>query len=85
MAVDSRPIADIVGPVAAREFDAAKDVYKRTLLEWALRLPSLSDARFLTECRGSTLYAEAHARVMREHRYTPSPTAPCTCRASGHR
>lgn len=47
---DSSAIADIVGPVAIGEFDNAKDHYKPDLIDWALKLPSLTDDRFLDAC-----------------------------------
>ncbi|MEV4672801.1 hypothetical protein AB0K34_14185 [Actinomadura sp. NPDC049382] len=47
---DRASIVDIVGPVAIGEFDNAKDHYKPGLIEWASKLPTLSDQAFLTEC-----------------------------------
>lgn len=31
------------------------------------------------DCQGPTLYSNAHARIMREHGYSPSPDGTCTC------
>lgn len=31
------------------------------------------------DCRGDTLYSQAHSRVMRDAGHQPSPTSPCTC------
>lgn len=39
--------ADLVGPVAVDEFAAADDRHKPALIEWALRLPTLTDDEFL--------------------------------------
>jgi hypothetical protein len=122
---DLDSIADIVGPVAAREFENAKDFYKPGLIAWARKLPKLSDAEFLAQCgvaihdsalvnsfrgnwehehfkasacyheaqrrhvaaghskdcRGTCLYGQAHARVMRGQGHEPSPTTECTCGA----
>lgn len=30
-------------------------------------------------CRGDTIYGRAHARLMRDHGYTPQPHLDCTC------
>ncbi|TYK45092.1 hypothetical protein [Actinomadura decatromicini] len=43
-------IIDIVGPVAAQEFDSAQDHYKPGLIAWARKLPELTDEQFLTQC-----------------------------------
>lgn len=48
--ITSALIADIVGPVAAQEFDNAKDTYKPGLLDWARKLRDLSDDEFHQEC-----------------------------------
>lgn len=120
---DIQSIADIVGPVAVREFNNAADHYKPGLLVWARDLPTLTDEQFLTECshaiydsalvgrfrgnwdhehfkasachseakrrhvaaghasdcRGSTLYGQAHARAMREAGHKPPALTGCTC------
>lgn len=35
------------------------------------------------DCRGETLYGKAHSKLMREHRYTPSPAGECHCDLGG--
>lgn len=50
MAATSKEIADLVGPVAAQEFDNANDHYKPGLLDWARKLQQLSDEDFYKEC-----------------------------------
>ncbi|MFF5261442.1 hypothetical protein ACFY4C_21065 [Actinomadura viridis] len=127
--LDSRELAEIVGPVAAREFDNAKEIYKADLNSWAQKLADLTDGQFLgecssaiynsalvsqfrgnwehehfkasacfheaqrrhvaaghsAECHGNTLYSEAHAKVMRESGYQPTPAADCNCTKSSRR
>jgi hypothetical protein len=51
-------IVDIVGPVAAREFEAAAGRYKPGLIEWARALPGLPDDEFEQVC-GSAIYDSA--------------------------
>jgi len=47
---DAQWIADTFGPVAAQEFNGAKDTYKADLVTWARDLPDLSDDAFAREC-----------------------------------
>lgn len=44
-------LAEKVGVVAAKEFEAAEDWAKPKLLEWIDKLPSLSDETFALECQ----------------------------------
>lgn len=51
-------LAALVGLVAAGEYDAAKDVYKPRLLEWARSLAAMDDGEFARETR-SAIYESA--------------------------
>lgn len=55
---------DLVGLVAAREFDAAADHYKPQLAAWAQNLPTLGDGEFLNAAR-SAIYNSALANSFR--------------------
>lgn len=51
-------IADMVGPVAVREFNAAADHYKPNLITWARNLATLDDNQFMDEA-ASAIYDSA--------------------------
>lgn len=50
--------ADLVGPVAIREFEAAANHYKPGLIEWTHNLSTLEDDEFLAVA-GSAIYGSA--------------------------
>lgn len=73
---DRASIVDIVGPVAIGEFDNATDHYKPGLIDWACKLPALTDEQFLAEC-SSAIYESALAGRFRgnwEHKHFKATT-----------
>lgn len=51
-------VADILGPIGAREFNTAPDHSKPKLIEWARTLRGLDDVTFLSEA-ASTIHGSA--------------------------
>lgn len=120
-------LVDLIGAVAAREYDAARPSTRPALDAWIGKLRDLTDEELFEDtkyriyesancgrfrgnfedvhcmatatyheakrrhhaaghrkdCKGPTIYGRAHASVMREHGYKPSPSGTCTCATGG--